>query len=164
LIQEQRDENGEWLGGDRVLGSLLDEYIPKNMNVIMEMMGPIEYVAKRACYTKKWAKVARLIATKFITRGQPVQIEYFDRIYASRSWAYELDDRQYRFENHLHGKGLDEIMATPRPEILLWKHLEYMRIHMNDLVDPESTKKWMKFDEESRVRELRPINPKTPNL
>jgi hypothetical protein len=36
------------LGGDRVLDSLLDEYIPKSMNVIMEMMGPIEFVSKRA--------------------------------------------------------------------------------------------------------------------
>jgi hypothetical protein len=62
-----------------------------------------------------------------------VQIEYLDRIYESRRWAYEIEDRQFRFENHLHGKGLDEIMATPRPEILLWKHLEFMRVHLDDL-------------------------------
>jgi hypothetical protein len=44
-------------------------------------------VAKRACYTKKLLKAAKLIAAKFITKGLPIQVENMDKIYASRICA-----------------------------------------------------------------------------
>ncbi len=60
-------------------------------------------MVKITCYASKFSKVANLLAAKFVAEKRPVRLRFLVMIYESASWAYEVEDRNYRFENQLDG-------------------------------------------------------------
>jgi hypothetical protein len=42
-------------------------------------------------------------------------------------------------------------MSHNQPEKILWRHLEFMRVHMHEMRNRESHRRLMTFDENSRV-------------
>ncbi len=55
------------------------------------------------------------------------------------------------FEHHFDGVRLDKLISQDEPEKILWLHLEHMRINMDMIVEKQSYRKLMTFDESSRV-------------
>ena len=123
-------------------------------------MEPLEHLIKKTCYANKRTRIAYTLGRKFLTRSKTVLIRYLYKIHDSRHWVSKIDDRQYRFEHQLDGTGIKDLWKRKdvRPEEILWKHLKFIGDHMDKLVDLESTKKWMVFDETCRVRQLDPIH------
>ena len=77
-----------------------------------------------------------------------------------REWAEKLGERQYRFENHLDGKGVKSLWkrADRRPEEILWLHLKYMYHFVGRMTDLESTRNYMSFAGTSKILNLDPCH------
>ncbi len=46
---------------------------------------------------------------------------------------------------------------------MLWRHLEYMKYHMDSMVDVTSTRRVMSFDDASRIQVMAPVKDDTIN-
>ena len=115
------------------------------------MLIPLEIAMKRLCYVPKDSRPARMIAKRLVERGEPVRVRYLKMIEDSATWTHVLRDAPLRFEQHFDSEGLRLLMTHPHPERILWKHLEFMRVHKNEMVDLETHRRLMTFDADSRV-------------
>ena len=88
-----------WKGGVKIEGGEPDEYRPLDPTRVSQLLGPLEWMVKRTCYASKFSKVANLLAAKFVAEKRPVRMRFLAMIYESASWANEVEDRKYRFEN-----------------------------------------------------------------
>ena len=111
---------------------------------------PLERALKQCCYINKRARIALVIAQKFVNDGRPVIARWFELIEESRRWVENQPPLKYRFDALLFGDGIKMFFRYPIPEKRLWLYLEYIRQNMNKMVDLESTRKWMRFDDDSR--------------
>ena len=143
-------------------GGLIDEYKAEFPSEIKEMLLPLELVNKKACYVNKRTNLAWRLASKFVQNNlkETVLVRYILLINDQREWAEKLGERQYRFENHLDGKGVKSLWKREdrRPEEILWRHLKYMRHYIERMKDLESTRKYMTFAGASRILVLQPCH------
>ena len=115
------------------------------------MLIPLEIAMKRLCYVPKDSRPARMIAKRLVERGKPVRVRYLKMIEDSATWTHVLRDAPLRFEQHFDSEGLRLLMTYPHPERILWKHLEFMRVNKNEMVDLETHRRLMTFDADSSV-------------
>ena len=148
-----RAPNYYWAGGERDPRPLsdIDMYIPRDEEHIAKMLIPLEIAMKRLCYVPKDSRPARMIANRLVARKEPVRVRYLKMIEDSATWTHVLRDAPLRFEQHFDSEGLRLLMTYPQPERILWKHLEFMRVHKNEMVDMETHRRLMTFDADSRV-------------
>ena len=148
-----RDVNYHWAGGVRDPRPLsdIDMFIPQNEEHIAKMLIPLEIAMKRLCYVPKDSRPARMIAKRLVEREKPVRVRYLKMIEDSATWTHVLRDAPLRFEQHFDSEGLRLLMTYPHPERILWKHLEFMRVHKNEMRDLKTHRRLMTFDADSSV-------------
>ena len=129
----------------------IDMYIPRDEEHIAKMLIPLEIAMKRLCYVPKDSRPAKMIAKRLVEREKPVRVRYLKMIEDSATWTHVLRDAPLRFEQHFDSEGLRLLMTYPQPERILWKHLEFMRVHKNEMVDLETHRRLMTFDADSSV-------------
>ena len=106
---------------------------------------------KRLCYVPKNSRPAKMIADRLVVRNEPVSVRYLKLIEDSATWTHFLRDAPLRFEQHFDSEGLRLLMTYPQPERILWKHLEFMRVHKNEMRDLKTHRRLMTFDADSSV-------------
>ena len=145
--------NYRWEGGVRDPRPLsdIDMYIPQDEEHIAKMLIPLETAMKKLRYVPKDSKPAKIIANRLVARKEPVRVRYLKMIEDSATWTNVLRDAPLRFEQHFDSEGLRLLMTYPQPERILWKHLEFMRVHKNEMVDLETHRRLMTFDADSSV-------------
>ena len=92
-----------------------------------------------------------MIANRLVMRRKPVSVRYLKMIENSVIWTRLLNDLPLRFEQHFDSDGLRLLMSYNQPEKILWRHLEFMRVHKSEMRDLKSHRRLMKFDENSKV-------------
>ncbi len=115
------------------------------------MLIPLEIAMKRLCYVPKNSRPAKMIADRLVARNEPVSVRYLKLIEDSATWTHVLRDAPLRFEQHFDSEGLRLLMTYPQPERILWKHLEFMRVHKGEMIDLMTHRRLMTFDAESSV-------------
>ena len=134
------------------MGEAVDSYIPKEEAYIAQVLSPFEQACNMLCYVpKRSRKIAALIAKEMVSKGNPVSVRYLNLIERSIWWTCSLRPIPRRFEMHFDGHGVKALFNSPEPEKVLWKHLEWMRKYKHKMVDKVSHRRYMAFDEESRV-------------
>ena len=126
-------------------------YIPQDEKHIAKMLKPLETAMKKLCYVPKDSKPAKMIAYRLVARKKPVKVGYLKLIENSVTWTRDLEDLPLRFEQHFDADGLRLLMSYTQPEKILWKNLEFMRVHKGEMRDAKSHRSLMTFDENSRV-------------
>ena len=124
----------------------------------MIQLEPLEIAVKRSCYVRKNTRVPFLIARRFIAANRPVRARFIEKIAEQLSWAQKVENRQWRFESHLDGKGIKAIFRKKCPEKILWYHLKWIQNHMDRMKDLPTTRKYMSFDSESKVRKVESVS------
>jgi hypothetical protein len=115
------------------------------------MLIPLETAMKRLCYVPKNSRPAKMIADRLVVRNEPVSVRYLKLIEDSATWTHVLRDAPLRFEQHFDSEGLRLLMTYPQPERILWKHLEFMRVHKGEMIDLKTHRRLMTFDADSSV-------------
>ena len=115
------------------------------------MLGPLEKAYKMLCYVPQRSRGVRTIAKEMIAKKKPVSVRYLNLIEQSVWWTCGLGPIPRRFEMHFDGHGVKALFNFPEPEKILWNHLEWMRKYKNKMVDDVSHRRYMAFDEGSRV-------------
>ena len=147
------DPNYRWAGGVRDPRPLsdIDMFIPQDEEHIAKMLIPLETAMKKLCYVPKDSKPAKMIANRLVVRRKPVSVRYLKMIENSVIWTRVLNDIPLRFEQHFDSDGLRLLMSYSQPERILWNHLEFMRVHKDEMRDLKSHRRLMTFDDNSRV-------------
>ena len=92
--------NYRWPGGVKDLrkGAEIDSYIPSNAVMITKMLAPLEIVMRKTCYVSTKSRGLRLMATKLVSRGKPIQMRYLKLIEKSWDWVINIPSLPLRFE------------------------------------------------------------------
>ena len=76
----------------------IDSYVPSNIDIITKMLAPLEIVMRKTCYVSTKSRGLRLMATKLVSRGKPIQMRYLKLIEKSWDWAINIPSLPLRFE------------------------------------------------------------------
>jgi len=99
-LKDFREMNYRWPGGVKDLrkGAEIDSYIPSNAVMITKMLAPLEIVMRKTCYVSTKSRGLRLMATKLVSRGKPIQMRYLKLIEKSWDWVINIPSLPLRFE------------------------------------------------------------------
>jgi hypothetical protein len=128
----------------------IDTYIPKSVQEIIRQLKPLEYALKQCTYINKRARIAQVLALRFVNERKPINARWFELIEDSKKWVKSLLPHKYRFDAILFGDGIKSFFNYPQPEKRLWFQLEFIRQHRKKMVDLKTTRQWMSFDKDSR--------------
>jgi hypothetical protein len=81
-LSDFRKKDYLWPGGVKDLrkGAEIDSYVPSNVDMITKMLTPLEIVMRKTCYVSTRSRGLRLMATKLVSRGKPIQVRYLKLI------------------------------------------------------------------------------------
>ena len=71
-------------------GAEIDSYMPSNIDIITEMLTPLEMVLRKACYVSSRSRGVKLIALKLVKRDKPILVRYLKLIKGSWEWAFNM--------------------------------------------------------------------------
>ena len=99
-LSDFRKKGYLWPGGVKDLrkGAEIDSYVPSNIDIITKMLAPLEIVMRKTCYVSTKSRGLRLMATKLVSRGKPIQVRYLKLIEKSWDWAVNIPSLPLRFE------------------------------------------------------------------
>jgi hypothetical protein len=109
--------------------SEVDSYIPTNVKWLVGMLRPLDKTVKKACYVAPKSRCVKLIARKLVERKEPVLLRFIYRINDFYKMAAEMKPMKWKFEPHLDGEGVNNIMKEDCPERIFWLHLKYIHDH-----------------------------------
>ena len=81
-----------WPGGVKDLrkGAEIDSYMPSNIEMITEMLAPLEMVLRKACYVSTRSRGLKVMALKLVNRGKHILVRYLKLIEGSWEWAFSM--------------------------------------------------------------------------
>ena len=65
----------------------IDTYIPKSVQEVKRQLIPLEYALKQCTYINKRARIAQVLALRFVNDGRPINARWFELIEESKKWV-----------------------------------------------------------------------------